>query len=66
MDRCFVPSDMKHALVTPLLKKTGLDGNDIKNYRPISNLSFVSKLLERHVTVDLRRYIDGNKLLDPF
>ena len=57
---------MKHALVTALLKKTGLNANDIKNYRPISNLSFVSKLLERHVAVDLRRYIDENKLLDPY
>ena len=38
----------------------------IKNYRPISNICFVSKLLERHVPVDLRRYIDENKLLDPF
>ena len=40
-------AEMKHALVIPLLKKIALD--DIKNYRPISNLSFVSKLLERHV-----------------
>ena len=61
-----VPSDMKHALVTPLPKKTGLDANDIKNYRPISNLSLVLKLLERHVAVDLRRYIDENKLLNSF
>jgi len=57
---------MKHALVTPLFKKRGLDANDIKKHRPISNLSFVSKLLERHVAADLRRYIDENKLLDPF
>ena len=61
-----VPAEMKHALITPLLKKTGLDANDIKNFRPISNISFVSKLLERYVAVDLRRYIDENKLIDPF
>ena len=66
LESATVPSDIKHALVTPLLTKTGLDANDIKNYRPISNLSFVSKLLERHVAVDLRRYIDKNKLVDPF
>ena len=64
LESATVPSDMKHALVTPLLKMTGLDTNDIKNYRPISNLSFVSKLLERHVAVDLRRYIDENKVID--
>ena len=49
-----------------MLKKTGLDANDIKNYFPISNLSFVSKVLEIHVAVDLGCYIDENKLLDPF
>ena len=42
---------MKHALVTPLLKETGLIANYIKNYRPILNLSFVLKLLERHVAI---------------
>ena len=61
-----VPAEMKHALVTPMLKKTCLDVHYIKNYRPISNISFVSKLLDRYAAVDLRRYIDENKLLDPF
>ena len=49
-----------------MFNKTGLDSNYINNYRLITNLSFVSKLLERHVAVDLQRYIDENKLLDPF
>ena len=61
-----VPAEMKHALVSPLFEKTGLDANDINNYRSISNFIFASKLLERHVAVDLRRYIDENKFLDPF
>ena len=34
------------------------------NYRPISNLSFVSKLLERHVAIQLRHHLDNNDLLD--
>ena len=40
--------------------------NELMNYRPISNLSFVSKLLERHIAADLRCFIDENTLLDPF
>ena len=44
-----VPSAMKNALVTPLLKKSSLDPNNLKNYRPVSNLSFISKLLEKCV-----------------
>src|ERR1700761_201822 len=41
------PSSFKHALVTPLLKKFNLPHDDLANYRPISNLRFFSKLLER-------------------
>ena len=61
-----VPTDVKNALITPVLKKTSLDSNKRVNYRPISNLSFVSKLLERHIAADLHCYIDANALLDPF
>ena len=44
-----VPTSMKSAVVTPLLKKATLDPEILKNYRPFSNLSFVSKVLERVV-----------------
>ena len=37
------PAEWKMALVLPLLKKPGLDPI-LKNYRPISNLQFVSKI----------------------
>ena len=37
------------ALVTPILKKPSLDANDLRNFRPVSNLPFVSKILERVV-----------------
>jgi len=35
------------AVVTPVLKKAKLDTLEVGNYRPISNLTFTSKLLER-------------------
>ena len=41
------PDKYKAASVTPLLKKVGLDENNPANYRPISNLNNISKLLER-------------------
>ena len=41
------PSDFKHAVVHPLLKKNGLNASDPKNFRSVSNLSFLSKVLER-------------------
>jgi len=45
---CF-PAAFKEALVRPLLKKVWLDAGDQKNFRPVSNLPFLSKLLERVV-----------------
>ena len=43
---CF-PDQFKQAQVTPLIKKTGLDETDPANYRPISNLNTLGKIIER-------------------
>ena len=53
---CF-PSGFKMEQVSPLLKKPGLDCTDPANYRPISNLSTVSKLVKRLVLVRLRPHL---------
>jgi len=41
-----VPSVFKSAYIMPLMKKPDLDPSDVTSYRPISNLSVISKLLE--------------------
>ena len=61
-----MPGVMKHAVVTPLLKKSDLDPEILSNYRPISNLSFISKLLEKYVASQIRQYMDENDLFDVF
>ena len=43
---CF-PQLYKKAIVRPLLKKQGLDSENMKNYRPVSNLCFEHKFIER-------------------
>ena len=43
------PARYKRAQVLPLLKKAGLDSSQPANYKPISNLPTVSKVLERLV-----------------
>ena len=53
------PHCLKTAYVTPLLKKPDLDRNLLKNYRPVSNLSFISKLIEKVVAKQLNDYIDS-------
>uniref|UniRef100_A0A3P9HQ40 Reverse transcriptase domain-containing protein n=1 Tax=Oryzias latipes TaxID=8090 RepID=A0A3P9HQ40_ORYLA len=39
----YVPQSFKYAVVKPLLKKPSLDPSILANYRPISNLPFISK-----------------------
>ena len=41
------PSALRTAVIRPLLKKDNLDRNTMNNYRPISNIPFISKLLEK-------------------
>src|SRR6218665_1779213 len=58
------PLLFKHSLVTPLLKKPSLDKEILSNYRPVSNLSFISKLTERVVS-RINVYLTSNSLLNP-
>ncbi|XP_061897935.1 uncharacterized protein LOC133646510 [Entelurus aequoreus] len=46
-----VPSALKTTIITPHLKKSTLNPNILTHYRPISNLPFLSKSLEKTVSV---------------
>lgn len=59
-----VPSEWKYAKITPLFKK-GLS-TDMDNYRPISVLPVVSKVLERIVHHQLHSFLSEHKLLNPY
>lgn len=60
--QCRFPDTHKKAVVHPLLKKPTLDPSDLNSYRPISNLSFVSKTLERLVSRQLVNHTDKHDL----
>jgi hypothetical protein len=51
------------ALIRPLLKKRGLDPNTASSYRPVSNLPFLSKILERCVDFQLNRFLSDTNAL---
>ena len=63
---CTVPARLKHSIITPLLKRSGLPVDDYTSYRPIANLPYASKLLERHVAAQIRLHIQRNNIGDPF
>ena len=61
-----MPSHLKVAKLRPLLKKPSLDHKQFSNYRPISNLTFISKAIERSVANQLITYINKNNLNETF
>lgn len=57
------PSKWKHAIVKPLLKKAGAEESSPANFRPVSNLTFISKVLERIANHQLIGYLSASHLL---
>ncbi len=53
----YVPKTFKLAVVKPLIKKLQLDPKDLVNYRPISNLPFLSKILEKVASSQLYSFL---------
>ena len=62
ISECSFPPPLKHALVTPILKNSSLDPNKFNNFRPVSLLPFLSKILEKILYGQLNDYIEGNNL----
>ena len=56
------PDQFKFAIITPILKNPSLDKSVLKNYRPVSGLNFVSKLVERVVAIQLKHHLSDNNL----
>ena len=60
------PTSFKSALVRPLIKKSSLASDDLNNYRPISNLNFVSKILEKIIARRVHTHLSSNSLFPQF
>lgn len=60
------PQLWKNVQITPILKRDNLDSCDTSSYRPISNLSVLSKLLERVVKKQLLDYLNSQCLFNPY
>lgn len=59
-----VPLSLQQALVFPTVKNAHGDRDSLSNYRPVSNLSFVSKLLEKVVLEQITDYLNAEDLLN--
>ena len=56
-----IPTSWKRAKVIPVFKNGSAE--DVSNYRPISVLPILSKIMERAVFTQLSEYLETNKLL---
>lgn len=59
------PDSLKHAIIGPLIKKSSLDRNILKNYRPVSNIKFLSKVIEKIVVSSITKHMQDNNLGEP-
>ena len=59
------PTDLKKAIIKPHIKRPNLDTEEMKNYRPVSNLHFVSKILEKLVVTRIEEHMSNCNLYDP-
>ena len=59
-----MPDNLKSAIINPLLKKPHLDNEQLKHFRKVSMLAFVSKLIERAVAMQLTHHMTINNTSD--
>ena len=59
------PQCFKSALVSPILQKRCLNHNDLNNYRPVSNLCFIAKILKK-VLSQVSLYLNSHNLCNYF
>ncbi len=62
----YVPKTFNFAVIKPLIKKPQLDPKDLVNYRPISNLPFLSKILEKVASSQLYSFLEINYICEDF
>ena len=60
------PASCKSAIVSPLIKKQGLDYEILKNYKPVANLLFISKIIEKANATQIHSHLINNDIVDNF
>ena len=65
-EKSCVPKQFKLAAVTPILKKLDLIAEILKNFRPISNLPFLSKVMEKVAVKQLTLHKEDHNLREKF
>ena len=60
------PASCKSTIISPLIKKQDLDSEILKNYRPVANLSFISKIIEKAIATQIHSHLINNDIVENF
>ena len=60
------PISCKSSIVIHLIKKPSLDRDIFKKYKSVSNLSFLSKVIEKVISIRILGHILENNIMDNF
>ena len=60
-----MPAPLKNAIVKPLIKKSSLDKENMKNFRPVSNLSYIGKIIEKVAVKQIEDHLSSSNLHEP-
>ena len=61
-----MPKSLKHAIVRPLFKKPSLDKDTLSSYRPVSNLTQLSKVIEKVVAPRIMTHVSDQQMVECF
>ncbi|XP_069461262.1 meprin A subunit alpha-like [Ambystoma mexicanum] len=64
-DESYVPNNIKEAWITPLLKKDNLDPSIPGNFRPITNVPFLLKIIDKIAYEQYQKLIESNTIMAP-
>ena len=57
---------IKSSVIIPLIKKPGLDSEVLKKYRPVANLPFLSKVIEKAIAIQIHNHLSKTGIIDDF
>ena len=70
MNLCFssgdFPASCRSAIISPLIKKQGLDYENLKNYRPIANRHLFNFFIEKAIATQIHSHLINNDIVDNF
>ena len=66
LDEGKMPKSLKHAIVRPLLKKASLGKDTVSSYRPLSNLTQLSKVIEKVVALRIMSHVSDQQMVESF